>query len=172
MRDIWWQRVLMFPLLVIGFVISFLMEHSETILRRGWQVWDFIKGLGELTEALLQALGRIAVSLFLAIGLFVLYYQSAVELGYPQPQLKPAFDLVLRIFDNKVMLWVVPLILGATLGILHLWKLQLDRRRYGEELRTLAQRGRRAGTAAHGDGVRADADEHSAASTPEPQRLK
>jgi len=123
---------LMFPLLVIGFVASFLMEHSETILLRGWQVWDLIKGLGEWTEALLQALGRIAVSLFLAVGLFVLYYQSAVELGYPQPRLQPIFDLVLRIFDGKVI-WVVPLIFGATLGILHLWKLQLDRRRYLEE---------------------------------------
>jgi hypothetical protein len=133
MQDSWWQRVLMLPLLVIGFVFSFLMEHSETIILRGWQVWNFIKGLGEWTEAVLQALGRIAVSLFLAVGLFVLYYQIVVELGYPQPQLKPIFELVLRIFDGKVI-WVVPLIFGATLGILHLWKLQLDRRRYSEEL--------------------------------------
>ena len=132
MRDSVWQRVLMFPLLVIGFVISFLMEHSETILRWGWEVWDFIKALGELTERLLQFLGRIAMSLLLAVGLFVLYYQSAVSLGYPQPQLKPIFDLVLGIFDGKVI-WVVPLIFGATLSSLHLRKLELEQRRYGEE---------------------------------------
>jgi hypothetical protein len=82
----------------------------------------------------LQVLGRIAVNLFLAVGLFVLCYQIAAELGYPQPQLKPYFELVLRIFDGKVI-WVVPLVFGATLGILHLWKLQLDRRRYWDEQR-------------------------------------
>lgn len=132
MWESWWQRVWMFPLLVIGFVISFLMEHSETILLRGWQVWDFIMALGELTERLLQFLGRIAMSLLLAVGLFVLYYQGAVALGYPQPQLKPIFELVLDIIYGKVI-WVAPLIFGATLSSLHSRKLELEQRRYGEE---------------------------------------
>lgn len=134
MRESWWRNVLVFPLLVLGFLYSFLGEHSETIALNAWRVWDFIKLLGELAEALLQVLGRIAVNLFLAVGLFVLYYQTAVELGYPQPQLKSHFETVLRIFDGKVI-WIVPLVFGATLGILHFWKLQLDRRRYWEEQR-------------------------------------
>lgn len=134
MRGSWWQRVLVFPFQLFVLGPSFFREHSETIMLRGWQVWDVIKGLGELTEAVLQVLGRIAVNLFLAVGLFVLFCQVSAELGYQQPQLKPYFELVLRIFDGKVI-WVVPLIFGATLGILHLWKLQLDRRRYWEEQR-------------------------------------
>ena len=44
------------------------------------------------------------------------------------------FDVVMRIFDTK-LIWVVPLVFGATLGILHLWKLQLDQKRYWEEQR-------------------------------------
>lgn len=97
-----------------------------------WTTYELIGALASLAERLLHFAGRIVINVLLAISLFVLYYQAMIELGYPQPSLAPFFNSILRVFDTRVV-WVIPLVFGATLGILHLWKLKLDQTRDREE---------------------------------------
>lgn len=133
-----WERIrmLLAYIFIMPFfwLLAFLHEHSDSIFYYVLEAFQFVAEVGSRVERLLHFAGRITINALLAVGLFVLFYRVAVETGYPQPALDSYFDVVMRIFDTK-LIWVVPLVFGATLGILHLWKLQLDQKRYWEEQR-------------------------------------
>ncbi|MFL6624677.1 MAG: hypothetical protein ACJ8NR_18960 [Sulfurifustis sp.] len=95
-------------------------------------VWDVITGVCLLIERILQLVTRIVVNLLLIAALAVLYYGVMAGTGESLPHLASFVDFIRRVFDST-MVWAVSLILAASVGILHLWRLQLDQRRFWEE---------------------------------------
>ena len=170
-----WERIrtLLLYTFVLPFVwlLTFLHEHSDTILYYVLNAFRLVAHVGSRVERLLHFAGRITINALLAVGLFMLFYRVSVETGYPQPALEPSFNLVMRIFDTK-LIWVIPLVFGATLGILHLWKLQLDQKRYWEEQRERWKKERETEDARRAEQTKARATLSPIYSQPRPRSVR
>lgn len=93
----------------------------------------FLSNLWFLAATILYFLGNFAVLLLLGFGVFMLSYSVNLHLTNIEFTFEWWYQLAKQLVEEKAAWSGATMIVGATVAIAHMWKLNLDKKQYFEK---------------------------------------
>lgn len=124
------------------FVRFFLPHHIQEglgymdlfFLERITAIPIFLSNLWFFAATILYFLGNFTVLLLLAFGVFMLSYSVQLHLTHIEFTFEWWYQLAKQLVDEKAAWSGATMIVGATVAIAHMWKLNLDKKQYFEKI--------------------------------------
>lgn len=91
-----------------------------------YRIWFF-------TATILYFIGNFSALVLLALGAFMVGYSINLHLGNFQPTAEGLYLLSKQLIDEKAVWSGITILIAATVAIGHMWKLNLDRKKYFED---------------------------------------
>lgn len=109
---------------------------SSRVINTGFELGGSIRNAWRIFVGLVRIAGWITIVLLIATAVTALVYIVLHESSVNWPLLDPYYPVVSRIFTNKVAWAAISIVLGAMVAMSHLLNLEINMRKYTQELRT------------------------------------
>lgn len=138
----WFALTWFFALWAMSYFVRFFLpdhiqEHLERmdlfLLERITAIPVFLSNLWFLAATILYFLGNFAVLLLLGFGVFMLSYSVHLHLTNIEFTFEWWYQLAKQLVEEKAAWSGATMIVGATVAIAHMWKLNLDKKQYFEK---------------------------------------
>ena len=138
----WFTVKWFFALWALSYFVRFFLPYhtQETLermdlflLERITAIPVFLSNTWLFAATILYFLGNFAVLLLLFFGLFMISYSIYLHFTEVQSTFEWWYRLAITLVDEKAAWSGATMVVGATVAVGHMWKLNLDRKQYYEK---------------------------------------